>query len=941
MQTLFSSKPHGTFFSNITPLEEVDKLFEEPDFLAFVSASSAWIKSNNVDLFEQWITFTQYLKQEDCKQSEKFILLQAAFKAAIKNPVKPKELSQLLTLTRHLKEVYGTNLFHSVLTHLNDATSIGNYITLCQLLLDLQEVNDIFTVVKKTLPDTAQLIKELRKIQTKYLADKYPDRPIHEVIARFKQKDELTQFPLPAGEVEEIGAEYESIKLALADLKEIPQSNLTEMAATPKSNHQLIAIIVETARRVFNISPYDTQIFVFLALIKKKQHLKGRIGQIKTGEGKSLIRDLIAAYEALQKNSVHIITSSSFLAKEGYETSKPFFQALGLTSAHICDKNAIPEQFKADVIYGENTDFEFAWLRNGLYNLGLNNQPFDTVIVDEADNFFIDLARSAAIIAIPGDEDIHWVYRPILEFVKNEKNKNCPEEKLITELRQFLLQEGQNYRDKIAQFSERRLIQWLKSAKDAWYHKKENQDYVVKVPEKKPHDDIGELDIVIVDAENTGRFNEGCHWQHGLHQFLQVKHNLKVTPESRTVASIPHPCNFNLYKHIIAVTGTNGEKERDEMQQIYKIDNFDAPSHLPSQRQRYADEIWPDEESQNKAILKEIKTMQQQDKPVLVLFKTIGESNRFKIFLEQNGLKPQLLNETQKEAENYVIARAGDPARITIATNTAGRGTDIKLAPQSKAAGGLHTIFTFYPNNTRVEDQGFGRSGRQGEPGSGRMILNESAENINFILSNEEKRQLSSQDKFLLLDQFRRARGKIESEQRCQSSERQALLFDKLQDFFNRLEKLNTLFRNQEFKKTLIDYCSSQTTNSDSSDHNNAFNLNDEANLTDIKASAKILLAKQSQGIEIDWSYFYNQFRDTYFSRIRRIWALFYTQIHDEINEGDISSIKEKIELAHAEVQLELDQYLLHPEKNSLGFLQEIFNQVHQEVIGAQAYCRR
>ncbi len=220
-----------------------------------------------------------------------------------------------------------------------------------------------------------------------------------------------------------------------------------------------------------------------------------------------------------------------------------------------------------------------------------------------------------------------------------------------------------------------------------------------------------------------------------MHQFLEAKHGLEIQQEALTVASLCHPVYFNLYQNIYGLTGTLGEKiERDEVEKTYGITSFDVPSHRKNLRQELSPLITSSQEEYERFIFKEIEEIQRQERPVLLLCETIQTSLDFSKSFQEKGISFQLLNELQKENEDFIIARAGEPRIVTIATNTAGRGTDIILNPSSRENGGLHVILTFFPQNDRIGNQGFGRCARQGQAGSCRLIL-QTDKSLNLLLS--------------------------------------------------------------------------------------------------------------------------------------------------------------------------------------------------------------
>ena len=568
------------------------------------------------------------------------------------------------------------------------------------------------------------------------------------------------------------------------------------------------------------------------------------------------------------------------------------------------------------------------------------NALIGTVIVDEADCFFIDLARSSARIAIASHENIAWVYHPILTFIKNPMVNALPSSSIVPLLREFLLQHiPTQHHMQINAFSNRRLKKWLDSAKTAWCDKKEDTDYCVqpiKSPAQQTTSEI-QKEIVIVDFKNTGRLNEGSQWQNGIHQFLQAKHDLPIKPELLTAAAIDHRSFFSLYQEIIGLTGTMGEEtERDEIKATYGLDSFDVPPHLPSKRTTLPPQVEADEKAQYEALLKLIQQMQHAGRPILILFETIAASNKFKDYLEQHQLKPQLLNETQRESEEYIIGRAGEAGMITIATNTAGRGADAKLSPQSKEAGGLHVVFTFHPNNQRVEDQGKGRSGRQMDEGSCSIILNEEE---NPHLQRAKPFPLNTEAKIGYLNLLRTKFTQLESEQRILTLQKETLLFEKQQQFFDQLKSLFDLIKEDDFKKLFIEQC----VNTQNNCGNEFSSYSGTSPWSTVRDPAATWLQQQNEGQPAEWSYFYAQFTDAYLEQVKTIWAQWNCELQDDLDEEKLSStssaIHKKIDAAYEHVQKRLNPYLSSPRENFISCLKQVLNSVqleqHHQVMSA------
>ncbi len=263
---------------------------------------------------------------------------------------------------------------------------------------------------------------------------------------------------------------------------------------------------------------------------------------------------------------------------------------------------------------------------------------------------------------------------------------------------------------------------WTQSAYIAQFRKQLDIDYVVKKEAAKQGIPAKES-IVIVDRANSGRLQEGSRWHGGLHEFLELKHDLQIRAESHTPASMSHSTYFGCYQKLFGLTGTIGSKEeRREIEELYGVTTFDVPPNLPRQFAQLPSKI-AHANQLHAALLAEIREMQQKNRPTLLLLPTIEETDHLSQYLTQHAVRHHLLNEQQVVSEDRVIAMAGRPSQVTIATNTAGRGTDITLKPQSLRNGGLHVVFAFYPENDRVENQGFGRAARQGQPGTGRFLL--------------------------------------------------------------------------------------------------------------------------------------------------------------------------------------------------------------------------
>lgn len=890
-----------------------DAVFDEVDYALYQEKATTLLGTFHDEISQQqWAVFCKHLNALNDKKAEKF-LLQDVVLRCFSNAVSSMELAQFISLAGYFKSAYGVGLYRKLFEAKvpDSKRSLQDYLLVLQLLVDLQDLRGVSTLVDKYLPDLQALFQALQVKQDEYLAARYPKRDIDSVLEHFATVDEITLNPLPKEVLAPFKIDYLAIESTRNDLKALTQDNLkTLFLAAAKqaratgdrgAKQTMVAIMVETVRRLYKISPYDTQIISLLALLGQDEESKGRIAQIKTGEGKSTILAMLAAFQAAQGNFVDVITSSGYLAARDCEKYTPFFAALGLSASHISHPTPVQEHFHAQILFGTNADFEFARLKDGLnkhklcysYPLGettLKPRPCDVALIDEVDNMLLD-TTGAARIAIPGRESMPWIYHPILNFVVSRLKTGRINQAIIEQLKTYLRAELKDTKqlEETLSLSDAKFARWLKSAQVACYQKKEDRDYLVKD------------DIQIVDYANTGRISEGCQWQHGIYQFLQAKHGLPIKPESLTGASISHPTYFNLFKKVFGLTGTVGEAiEREEVQQIYGIKSFDVPPHFPSQRKTLPPRILKDMAAQSTAIYERILEMQAAGRPTLVLFESINESKVFSNFLQSKGIGHQLLNETQRESEDYIIARAGQASMVTIATNMAGRGTDIILSPESKEAGGLHLISAFYPDNLRVEGQGDGRSGRQGEPGSCEKILHKGDLRICALLSNilMDVRILnwlalkSSEEEINFLNQLRSEKIQTESNERRYAAKLEALFYTCLNEFFGKLQSVYDVLDVATIREELLSIC--QTGSGSLS--NDLLTINENSpNWFALYRSARVLIANQAEGKTVDWSSFIEQYKQAFVEYLLENWGKFYSKITDEVHGMDIALAEKTI----------------------------------------------
>ena len=518
---------------------------------------------------------------------------------------------------------------------------------------------------------------------------------------------------------------------------------------------EAFAVVREAALRTLGMRHFDVQLIGGIALHK------GMIAEMRTGEGKTLMSTLPAYLNALNGQGVHIVTVNEYLAQRDADWMGPIYQFLGLTVGVIKNAQSSAEKraaYGSDITYGTNNEFGFDYLRDNLaYRLDERVQRgLSFAVVDEVDSILIDEARTPLIISGPAEESTELYLRinelvPRLtrqqqedgpgDYAVDEKSKQAH----ITEtghehveqlmLQAGLLKEGESLYDPM----NIRLMHHLNAALRAHALYKRDVEYIVRGGE-----------VIIVD-EFTGRTMPGRRWSDGLHQAVEAKEGVRVREENQTVASITFQNYFRLYKKLSGMTGT-ADTEAPEFLQIYGLEVVVIPTHRPMIRKDNADFVYLTQDDKFKAIIEDIRECVAREQPVLVGTTSIETSEYLSGLLNKEGVAHEVLNAKQHEREAHIVAQAGRPAAITIATNMAGRGTDIVLGGNLEAelaqaadshdlaregmraawqarhdrvlsAGGLHIVGTERHESRRIDNQLRGRSGRQGDPGSSRFYL--------------------------------------------------------------------------------------------------------------------------------------------------------------------------------------------------------------------------
>jgi preprotein translocase subunit SecA len=580
---------------------------------------------------------------------------------------------------------------------------------------------------------------------------------------------------------------------------------------------EAFAVVREAGRRTLKMRHFDVQLIGGIALHE------GKIAEMRTGEGKTLMATLAAYLNALPGEGVHIVTVNEYLAQRDADWMSPIYHFLGLTVGVIKNAQSPPEKREAyacDITFGTNNEFGFDYLRDNLaFRLEDKVQRgLAYAVVDEVDSILIDEARTPLIISGPAEESTELYLRinelvPRLtkqlqeegpgDFSVEEKAKQVHiteaghehVEQLMFEL--GLLREGESLYDP----ANIRLMHHLNAALRAHAIYKRDVEYIVRGGE-----------VIIVD-EFTGRTMQGRRWSDGLHQAVEAKEGVRVREENQTVASITFQNYFRLYKKLAGMTGT-ADTEAPEFLQIYGLEVVVIPTHRPMIRKDMSDFVYLTQGDKFKAIIEDIRDCVEREQPVLVGTTSIETSEYLAGLLQQEKIPHEVLNAKQHEREAHIVAQAGRPGGVTIATNMAGRGTDIVLGGNFEAelsslgevddatrdekraawqarhdkvlaAGGLHIIGTERHESRRIDNQLRGRSGRQGDPGSSRFYLS-MEDNLMRILGDPQRTKRLLQmagmkegeviESGMLTRQIEKAQRKVESHNF--DIRKQLLLFD-------------------------------------------------------------------------------------------------------------------------------------------------------------------
>lgn len=476
---------------------------------------------------------------------------------------------------------------------------------------------------------------------------------------------------------------------------------------------EAFAVVREASRRILNMRHYDVQLIGGMVLHQ------GRIAEMKTGEGKTLVATLPAYLNALTGKGVHIVTVNDYLARRDSEWMGQIYRFLGLEVGLIVHGLTFDERkqaYAADITYGTNNEFGFDYLRDNMALVPeqMVQRTLNYAIVDEVDSILIDEARTPLIISGQADKPTQTYYTmaKLVPRLKAEEDYTVDEKaKVVTLTEQGIARvEKMLGIENLYDDANTELSHHVNNALKAHVLMKRDRDYVVKDGE-----------VIIVD-EFTGRLMFGRRYSEGLHQAIEAKEGVKIERESQTLATITFQNYFRMYDKLAGMTGT-AETEEEEFRKIYGMDVVVIPTNKPMIREDYPDVVYRTEKGKFAAVIEEIVDCYRRGQPVLVGTVSIEKSELLSDALKKKGIPHQVLNAKYHEQEAEIVAEAGKKGQVTIATNMAGRGTDIVLGEGVVELGGLHIIGTERHESRRIDNQLRGRAGRQGDPGSSRFYV--------------------------------------------------------------------------------------------------------------------------------------------------------------------------------------------------------------------------
>ncbi len=503
----------------------------------------------------------------------------------------------------------------------------------------------------------------------------------------------------------------EELKKAFDELRQKVKSGEATMEEVLEDS---FAITREASKRVLGMRHYDVQLIGGMVLHE------GKIAEMKTGEGKTLVATLAVALNAMTGEGVHVVTVNDYLAKRDATEMGKLYEFLGYSTgcitSDIQDDQERKKQYLCDITYGTNNEFGFDYLRDNMkYSLDeLVQRGHNYAIVDEVDSILIDEARTPLIISGPTNRTLDNYVKAdqIAKQLEKEKHFTVDEKDRVILLTAEGIAKAEELFgvDNLYSLENAILAHHLDQALKANYLFQKDVDYVVKDGE-----------VVIVD-EFTGRLSEGRRFSEGLHQALEAKEGVQIQEESQTLADITFQNYFRLYKKLAGMTGT-AQTEATEFAEIYGLEVISIPTNRPVIRKDMEDLIFKSEKEKFEAVVKKIKELHKKGQPVLVGTTSIEKNELLHQMLKKEKIPHTILNAKHHEKEAQIIAQAGRKGAVTVATNMAGRGVDIKIDDEVRELGGLFILGTERHESRRIDNQLRGRAGRQGDPGASQFFL--------------------------------------------------------------------------------------------------------------------------------------------------------------------------------------------------------------------------
>ncbi|WP_300449960.1 preprotein translocase subunit SecA [Helicobacter mastomyrinus] len=503
----------------------------------------------------------------------------------------------------------------------------------------------------------------------------------------------------------------EALQNAFSELKERVQNGEDSLQGVL---HKSFAITREASKRTLGMRHFDVQLIGGMVLNN------GRIAEMKTGEGKTLVATLAVCLNALCGRGVHVVTVNDYLAQRDAKELEPLYNFLGFSvgiiTSDIRDDNQRLQAYACDVVYGTNNEFGFDYLRDNMkYDLTQKVQrEHYFVIIDEVDSILIDEARTPLIISGPVNRTLehYQLANSVAQKLQNEVDFSIDEKNRVILLNEEGIKKAESLFkvDNLYSIENAALSHHLDQALKANYLFIKDKDYVVQNNE-----------VVIVD-EFTGRLSEGRRFSEGLHQAIEAKEKVDIKEESQTLADITFQNYFRLYEKLSGMTGT-AQTEASEFLQIYNLEVVSIPTNIPVQRKDLNDLIYKSEREKFNALITKITELHKKGQPVLVGTASIEKSEVLHELLKKQRIPHTVLNAKQHSKEAEIIKDAGMKGAVTIATNMAGRGVDIKINDEIRELGGLYIIGTERHESRRIDNQLRGRAGRQGDPGASQFYL--------------------------------------------------------------------------------------------------------------------------------------------------------------------------------------------------------------------------